>query len=691
MNILFIIPHCSTGGLPQFLLNKIQQIQLSSSSNVTSTHVIEFNNYSNEFTVQREELKKISVYTILDNLEEKIKIDIITSYIRDNRIDLVWFEEIPETFISIEQLERIYANRNYNIIESAHGKPFIEKYVRPDLFIVPSSYSIEYYNKIAPTINWFPTIFKKEIDQTKKNDKINVLNIGLFCENKNQKEVLQYAKKLSHINFHLVGNSAFKDYWESIRDEILKLKNVIYHGELNREEIDKLYRECDIFLFTSKNEYNPLVIAEAASYGLDIITHKHESCDFLKKIERVYYIDDNIEDNYNIINYKNEHKLPITIESERSIESILSEVISINLDYKVNVPLECNLSYKDGAKLVITQGWGEYQCIFIDESNGQQVDICTLKKGMFRHLSRKWIHPLRVDIYQNGNKLQSLKINFEDSTIYISIKSNALGDTIAAIPYIEQFREKYKCNIILSTSYNSLFEKEYLDIKFVSKEEIVYNFDHSIFIYWDIDNKSAHKQDIRLISLQQSVSDQLGLKYEEIRPKIYILNNNTKTEYLKKFVCISTESTGDCKEWQNKQGWQEVINYLVTNGYGVIDIKKNINSFPFKNVINVFEEKLDYITDLINNCKFFIGLGSGSSWIAWALNKKVIMISGFSKPFFEFSTPYRVINENVCNGCFNDIIHKFDRTREWCPRFKNFECTREITSTMVIDKIKEIV
>ncbi|WP_025840497.1 glycosyltransferase family 9 protein [Asaia platycodi] len=57
----------------------------------------------------------------------------------------------------------------------------------------------------------------------------------------------------------------------------------------------------------------------------------------------------------------------------------------------------------------------------------------------------------------------------------------------------------------------------------------------------------------------------------------------------------------------------------------------------------------------LRHASFFIGLSSGLSWLAWAAGCPVVLISGFTEPYNEFATPYRVINRNVCNGCSNDI------------------------------------
>jgi autotransporter strand-loop-strand O-heptosyltransferase len=82
-------------------------------------------------------------------------------------------------------------------------------------------------------------------------------------------------------------------------------------------------------------------------------------------------------------------------------------------------------------------------------------------------------------------------------------------------------------------------------------------------------------------------------------------------------------------------------------------------------------------------------MSSGLSWLAWAVGKPVVMISGFTNPYSEFSNPYRVFNSNVCNSCWNDISVPNHSQNGWsyCPRNKNWECSTEITSDMVIEKI----
>ena len=71
------------------------------------------------------------------------------------------------------------------------------------------------------------------------------------------------------------------------------------------------------------------------------------------------------------------------------------------------------------------------------------------------------------------------------------------------------------------------------------------------------------------------------------------------------------------------------------------------------------------------------------------------MISGFTKTFNEFQTPYRLINENVCHGCWNENDYRFDSSDwNWCPKYKNtdqqFECSKSITFEMVKSFIDEL-
>ena len=96
----------------------------------------------------------------------------------------------------------------------------------------------------------------------------------------------------------------------------------------------------------------------------------------------------------------------------------------------------------------------------------------------------------------------------------------------------------------------------------------------------------------------------------------------------------------------------------------------------------------------IIGCDFFIGLSSGLSWLAWALGKKVIMISGSTDKVNEFDC-FRVQNESVCHGCLNDEdLSSFEGIfRDWayCPRNKKLECRTKISFDMVKKQITKCI
>jgi autotransporter strand-loop-strand O-heptosyltransferase len=105
------------------------------------------------------------------------------------------------------------------------------------------------------------------------------------------------------------------------------------------------------------------------------------------------------------------------------------------------------------------------------------------------------------------------------------------------------------------------------------------------------------------------------------------------------------------------------------------------------------------LIDMINwieHSEFFIGLSSGLTWVAHAVGKKCVMVSGVTDPFNEFIEDcVRIHRKDVCNSCFTrPSEYKFDPGDWfWCPEHKGtnrqFECTKKISSKQIISKILE--
>jgi autotransporter strand-loop-strand O-heptosyltransferase len=338
---------------------------------------------------------------------------------------------------------------------------------------------------------------------------------------------------------------------------------------------------------------------------------------------------------------------------------------------------------------------------FWDKKNSKYEYIGEIQPGLFTTLFRKWYTSWVAEIFDGEEKIWSY--DFEESLkgqkILVSIDSASLGDTLAWMPVIAKFGQKHEAELLVSTFWNPLLSNFFENIQFVNpgyRHPSV----HSIFgIGWyEEDDRYKHPRDPRTISLQQVASDLLGIEEtsELLMPNISAQLGSQPRPIEEKYVCIATESTANAKHWHYPGGWQEVVNYLRELGYKVVVIHEQANIL--ENVedrtgsIDLWERMV-----MLHHAEFFIGIGSGISWLSWAVNVPVVMISGFSLPFCEFSTRnYRVINNHVCHGCFNDPRFKFDKGDwNWCPKLKNteriFECTRQITPGMVKEVIHNLI
>lgn len=360
-----------------------------------------------------------------------------------------------------------------------------------------------------------------------------------------------------------------------------------------------------------------------------------------------------------------------------------------------------NIHFVDGPFFEVTNSPGDSYHVFFNDKknnsifhNGEIGNNCWIKANL------KYFVDWSILVSRNNGKLEEFKINLKDKRVYIALESKSLGDTLAWIPYVEEFRKKHNCKLICSTFLNGLFTETYPDIEFVSPGSVVDNIYAMYRIGWFYDgdseniNYTLNPTDFKSQPLQKTASDILGLDFSEVRPKLKIPNKPK----LKK-VGIGIHGTSQSKYWNNPTGWQEVVDYLIDLGYEVMLYSSENddymgNKHP-KGITKYKGGSIQEVIDDMSECEFFIGIGSGLSWLAWSVGLPVVLISGFSEEYTETqSNTYRVINKNVCNGCFNK--ERLDAGDwNWCPVFKNterqFECTKSITSEMVVNEINKLI
>jgi len=321
-----------------------------------------------------------------------------------------------------------------------------------------------------------------------------------------------------------------------------------------------------------------------------------------------------------------------------------------------------------------------------------------LQPGHWARANKKYAaHWLIVISDMAGKVLNNYRFDPAGRNVRINLDSRSLGDTLAWIPQLVRYkREHPDTNVFVSHFWPSLlFGGQYPGLNFIHPDshldECYATYD--VGFYFD-ELADRHPTDPRTVPLAKVASDILGMEYRELRPRLNFENIERPIEG--PYVCIATASTANCKHWLREDGWQTVIDRLSGMGFTVVVIQKEPVSFD--NVVDrsgdrPIEERIAYL----QHCEFFIGLGSGLSWLAWALKKPVVLISGFSKPFAEFSKEcYRVINEKVCNGCWNDTTHTFERGNwDWCPRHagtpRQFECSKLITPHQVMGRVHDLL
>ncbi len=722
IKILFYAAHLSTGGMPAFLLKRIKSLI---SNPEFELFVVEHSNISDIYTVQKDQIKSLikpeNFFTLGEDKTQLLNI------IRDNQIDIIHSDEILEGFdgydkISDYVLDELYSkNRTWKIVETCHNvwfDPNTSKIYDPDGYAFVTPWHMNTFSKMNsykeviqyPIENKVPTLEEKMEAKIKLGldpNKKHVINVGLWTSGKNQKEGVEIARLLEKTNpeieFNFIGNQAdnFQEYWQPIMENLPT--NVRVWGE--RLDVDEFLKAADAFMFNSTWECNPLVLREAISHGLKILSRNLQqymniydpyiteiNSDFTITADKLLkLLDSDIK--YQVIDetksfsksycnfYENIYRLPIKSQQRK----VPKPKITQNFINNPFIEITGNIDKK-------------FKIEFYDENNTRHYSEI-LPINHWIRLNRQYYIKWTTKVWEDDNLIYNYTLDLKDKRVYIALDSRSLGDTLAWFPYVQEFKEKHQCHIVCSTFLNHLFKETYLDIEFIEPGETA----NGIFAMYKIgwyykDNDGLdpdrNPNDFRKQPMQKTACDILGLDYTEIRPVLKIPD-----VVKKKKVGIGIHATCQAKYWNNPNGWQEVVNYLNGMGYDVVlySCENNgyMGNFQPQGILKFEEGPLDRLIEDMPSCEFFIGLGSGLTWLAWALKIPVILISGFSYEYTETSLDtYRVIDKNSCSGCFNR--HRLNSGDwNWCPDFKGtpqqFECTKNITADMVIEQINKII
>ena len=241
--LLYVCPHLSTGGQPQYTYKQVKHFIKD-----FDIEVVELNNSGGTaFVVQKNRIKSLAVvHTLGDDKSEVLKV------IEQFNPDIIHFQEIPQFDLPTFVLDKIFReDRTYFILATTHGSftnPADIVY-HPDRYVLVSEWSRRRFEDtgIETTLWEYPiedyTFDKKQsmellgLDPTYKH----VLNVGLFSPGKNQAEIFSIARQLEKykIKFHFVGNQAmnYEHYWLPLMKH--KPDNCVIWGE--RDDVTYIF------------------------------------------------------------------------------------------------------------------------------------------------------------------------------------------------------------------------------------------------------------------------------------------------------------------------------------------------------------------------------------------------------------------------------------------------------------------
>lgn len=353
--------------------------------------------------------------------------------------------------------------------------------------------------------------------------------------------------------------------------------------------------------------------------------------------------------------------------------------------------------FRDGLRLMVpTSLEGVYEVTAEDADTGFVFFRIPLTAGGSVTSRKKWRIPWLITVRKDGETVMSHVMSLKGQEVAIHYPKAGIGDTIAWFSYADDFRKETGCNltICMEGKMRKLFEGAYPEFQWAGEDAWrttpFYAVYHMGILNPDNEN-DRQPVDFRTGGLHHAAARILGLPMKENPPRV--VSSDSVEIPDKPYVCIATGASANVKRWLNPHGWPSVVNWLKGKGYDVIDIDRDfvqdMSTIPYGTVDMTGDISLSERAALLKSAKAFVGVSSGMSWLAWACGTPVVLISGWTLPFTEFYTPYRVINEYVCHGCWNDTRECFDHyDTDYCPRHRDtprqHECSKGISGEQVI-------
>ena len=723
--LVYLAPHLSTGGMPEFLLKRVEALN---DSNEFEVHVVEFCLYADTYVVQRDKIKSI----LGERFHDIAHLNSITSEQREAKLleiikgidpAIIHIEECPEAFDNFNQISAqtqswLYSHeRPWKIVETCHNiwfNPKEAKRISPDSYalVSPEHKIITFADEIATKQEIHFPIIEQSVSQLQRRKlkeffgfdpeahQYHLVNIGLWTPGKNQGEAIEWARALEarepgRYQFHFVGNQAsnFAHYWEPLMESLPA--NCHIWGE--RNDVDKFYGIADAIVFNSTWECNPLTIRQSLGWPLPVVARNlpqywdiyngllteitgELEVDLARLIEALEAPTPERNNEFTMARFKQEHL------------DLYMATINGPKKRKVNTNIkDWEVTWDSGPK-VTSKSDRAIECDFLIDGKSIYKNTLNGNGHWCKPAIQYWADWLVV-VDGVEHKIDTL-----GSTQIIQFDSSSLGDSLSWVePCVEFKNQKGLEKLYIATHKNWLFDEAYYrnhGIEFIAPgewpEDAVALWRVGVYME-DVGGEvwfpNKNKRDWRKIYLGDIASDCLDVGQVMRSPK---LAYSGKTKQKRPYICIATASTAQAKYWNHPTGWQDLVDHYKAKGYDVYHISKETTDLKG---IKKSPEDLADVYRLLQGAETFYGISSGLTWFAWATSVPVVLISGFTPEVCEFDNErtLRIINKAVCNSCW--FREHFDRGDwNWCPDHKGtdrqFECTTTITAESVIEQVE---
>ena len=226
--------------------------------------------------------------------------------------DPVWERAYSKAKISESFDEFQVKNYGFSISFQKKVRSFSIK--KSDIVVTPSQHlknfilNLGFKNKIEIINNG--VFIPEENTNIFTNDQINITIVSRLVSHKNIEKIIKAISDLNSplINLNIIGDGPELNQLQKISLESNNKDNIIFHGKLNRDEINHIFLNSDIYIQASNYEGLPHSLLEAMSYGIPVLCTPVGECkEILGNEDRGYILD-----------------LPV---SKNNIKSKISEII----------------------------------------------------------------------------------------------------------------------------------------------------------------------------------------------------------------------------------------------------------------------------------------------------------------------------------------------------------------------------